>query len=174
MHDMGCRMSLRDVCSEYGALDAGCGMKDGGFGMREVGYRTRARRCCGQRWVSSDGSWPLHHAQGLQPGSGQSHWAGVGVGLGTAVHDLCLSVCLSSLPAGAAFALPFPLVAAEVHAHLTPVPPAEQPPSQGSPFPHRQEALRQHLRFPVSYWGAAGGCWDPHGAPRGWALWGRG
>ncbi|XP_074862815.1 protein mono-ADP-ribosyltransferase PARP6 isoform X9 [Carettochelys insculpta] len=36
---------------------------------------------------------------------------------------------------------------AEIHAHLTPVPPAEQPPGQGSPVPHSQETLRQHLRL---------------------------
>uniref|UniRef100_A0A5F9C6S5 Poly(ADP-ribose) polymerase family member 6 n=1 Tax=Oryctolagus cuniculus TaxID=9986 RepID=A0A5F9C6S5_RABIT len=41
---------------------------------------------------------------------------------------------------------------AEVHAHLTPVPPAEQPSRQGGSVPDRQEALRQHLCLP----------WVPH------------
>lgn len=80
-----------------------------------------------------------------------------GLGWDRARLPCMISVCLSVLsPPGAAFALPVPLVAAEVHAHLPPVPPAQQPPSQGSPVPHRQEALRQHLRFPVSCRGAAG------------------
>lgn len=90
--------------------------------------------------------------------------AGLGGARGqAAVHDLRLSVCPSSLPAGAAFARPFLLVAAEVHAHLPPVPPAQQPPGQGSPLPHRQEALRQHLRFPVSSQGTAAGGGSPPG-----------
>lgn len=87
-----------------------------------------------------------------------------------AVLDLCLSV-LS--PAGTAVALPVPLVAAEVHAHLPPVPPAQQPPGQGSPVPHGQETLRQHLRFPVSAQRTArGGCRgaDGQGADVGLAL----
>uniref|UniRef100_A0A8B9XMA6 Poly(ADP-ribose) polymerase family member 6 n=1 Tax=Bos mutus grunniens TaxID=30521 RepID=A0A8B9XMA6_BOSMU len=44
---------------------------------------------------------------------------------------------------------PPPWAAAEVHAHLTPVPPAEQPSCQGGSVPDRQEALWQHLCLPV-------------------------
>ncbi|XP_034076750.1 protein mono-ADP-ribosyltransferase PARP6 isoform X2 [Gymnodraco acuticeps] len=40
------------------------------------------------------------------------------------------------------------VLATEIHAHLPPVPAAQQPPGQGGSFPHCQEALWQHLRLP--------------------------
>lgn len=52
---------------------------------------------------------------------------------------------------------PPPWAAAEVHAHLTPVPPAEQPSCQGGSVPDRQEALWQHLCLPVRRVGTGGG-----------------
>lgn len=49
------------------------------------------------------------------------------------VHFLCLN----------------PVIAAEVHAHLSSVFAAQQPPSQGGPIPNCQETLRKHIRLSV-------------------------
>ncbi|CAJ1049085.1 protein mono-ADP-ribosyltransferase PARP6 isoform X5 [Xyrichtys novacula] len=55
---------------------------------------------------------------------------------------VCLSLFLSLVPSDLI------VTATEIHAHLPPVPAAQQPPCQGGSFSHCQEALRQHLRLP--------------------------
>ncbi len=57
---------------------------------------------------------------------------------------LYLSLLLSLVPSD------LTVIATEIHAHLPPVPAAQQPPGQGGSFSHCQEAIRQHLRLPVS------------------------